>query len=222
MMFVINGKLMVNHLQERTGIALRILSILLIIMLATACQAANKPPANEAAPPPGEEPNQTQRVKQTAPRDGKNQSAQATAQRLVRLARQVPQVKGATAVVIGKTAVVGIDVDQSLDRTRVGTIKYSVAEALKEDPQGATAVITADVDIVQRLREMNTDIRNGRPVAGFAEELADIVGRIMPQLPRDVQDQEQPDTRTNEQRMNQKGNPNDVNPSGNNEIPLRK
>lgn len=105
---------------------------------------------------------------------------------LEQLAKSVPHVRDANCVVIGNTAVVGIDVSGDLDRARVGTIKYSVAEALHKDPFGIDAVVTADLDIRNRLKEIGDDIRAGRPVSGFAEELADIIGRIMPQLPRDI------------------------------------
>ena len=91
----------------------------------------------------------------------------------------------ATAVVVGPWAVVGIDIDASYDRGRVGNIKYSVAEALKEDPAGAYAVVTADPDTLQRLREMREAIQNGEPVEGIMNELAEIVGRLMPQIPRE-------------------------------------
>ncbi len=173
-----------------------------ICLLLTACMSGNKPPANQAAPQPNQQVPHTQRVQQTAPQPTYNQSSQATADRLVQLATRVKKVNGATAVVIGKMAVVGINVDPHLDRPEVGVIKYSVAEALKEDPQGATAIVTADPDIVQRLREMTADIRRGHPVSGFAEELADIVGRIMPQLPRDVRKREETPSKENEQRIN--------------------
>lgn len=199
--------------------------LLLLIGLAigpVACQLNNNPPANEGAPSPRSTGEQTQRVKQTVPRDVKDQSGQARAERLAKLALRVPQVKGATAVVIGTTAIVGIDVDQSLDRGRVGSIKFAVAEALREDPQGATAAVTADPDIVQRVRAINTSIRNGQPGSTFADELANLIGRIMPQYPKDVQQRERPDTRTNEQRINQQDNPNQTDPSGNKEIPPRK
>ena len=43
----------------------------------------------------------------------------------------MPGVNDATAVVVGKYAIVGIDVKAKLDRTRVESIKYSVAESLK-------------------------------------------------------------------------------------------
>lgn len=184
-------------------------------LLLSACMSSNKPPANQAAPQPNQQVPHTQRVQQTAPEPAYNQSSQATADRLVQLATRVKKVHGATAVVIGKYAVVGIDVDAHLDRPEVGVIKYTVAEALKEDPQGANAVVTADVDIVQRLKEMAADIRRGHPVSGFAEELADIVGRIIPQLPRSVKQQEEPTTRENEQRMNKDGK---ATPQGNNKI----
>ena len=190
-----------------------------VSLLFTACNNANKPPANQAAPQPGQTANETQRVKQTAPSPAYDQSPQATADRLVQLATRVPNVTDATAVVMGKWAVVWIDVNAHLDRPEVGVIKYTVAEALKEDPQGAAALVTADPDSVQRLREMAADFRNGRPVAGAAEELADIVGRIIPQAPRDVQRREETPNRQNEQRINKSGK---AKPEGNQNIPVNR
>ncbi|MEW9667490.1 YhcN/YlaJ family sporulation lipoprotein [Ammoniphilus sp. 3BR4] len=134
---------------------------------------------------------QTERVPQTAKQTKTNQDSQATAERLAKLATGVPNVNDATVIVFGDMAIVGIDVRAKLDRPRVGTTKYTVAEALREDPQGAAAIVVADPDVVQRIREINQDIKRGRPVAGFAEELADIAGRFMPQLPRDTAEKRQ-------------------------------
>ena len=108
------------------------------------------------------------------------------AQHLEQLAEGVDGVEKAHCVIVGNTAIVGVDVRGDLERSRVGTIKYSVAEAFRKDPYGVDALVTADVDIANRLNEIGEDIRSGRPVAGFAEELADIIGRLIPQLPRDV------------------------------------
>ncbi|MBB6729676.1 YhcN/YlaJ family sporulation lipoprotein [Cohnella zeiphila] len=112
---------------------------------------------------------------------------------LEQLAKGIRGVKGANCVVFGNYAVVGIDVDSKMDRTRVGAVKYAVAEAFRKDPYGVDAVVTADVDMAQRLREIRTDVMNGRPVSGFAEEMADIVGRLVPQLPRSVVPPASPD-----------------------------
>lgn len=184
-----------------------IITALCVCTLLIGCQPANKPPANEAAPPPGLNQHNPKTVKQTAPNERKRMSAQEKADHLAALATDVPNVEGATAVVAGRYAVVGIDVDQTLDRSRVGTLKYSVAQALKEDPYGANALVTADTDIVQRLREMNEDMREGRPIQGIAEELADIAGRIMPQPSREVEREEQPPTKIDQERKNQTPRP---------------
>lgn len=187
-----------------------LLSIILFITLA-ACQVENKSPENEAAKDPNVGTARTQRVEQTAPQAPMNQSPQATAERLVELATRVKKVNDATAVVFGKIAIVGIDVNADLDRPEVDVIKYSVAESLKEDPKGANALVTSDPDIVQRLREIAADIRRGKPVSGFAEELGDIVGRIMPQFPRETRVRENAPEEESDQNL-RKDRP------GNNEI----
>ncbi|MBS4217887.1 YhcN/YlaJ family sporulation lipoprotein [Bacillus sp. FJAT-49711] len=102
---------------------------------------------------------------------------------LANLAAGIPNVHGATAVVLGNIAVVGIDVDANVDRAKVGTIKYSVAESLKHDPHGAGAVVVADPDLNARLKEIRSDMRAGKPVQGIMNELSDIVGRIVPDAP---------------------------------------
>ncbi|MGD8189989.1 YhcN/YlaJ family sporulation lipoprotein [Brevibacillus ginsengisoli] len=186
----------------------RLLMITSMILLLAACNRANTPPANQAAPNPNQRPAETQRVQQTAPTPPYNQSSQAKAQRLAELASRVKNVNGATAVVLGRYAVVGINIKPTLERSEVGVVKYSVAEALKEDPQGANAIVTADPAIVQRLREMGADIRQGRPVTGIMEELGDIVGRLMPQLPQNVKKREQPNTVENQMKKTNQTNPN--------------
>jgi YhcN/YlaJ family sporulation lipoprotein len=125
------------------------------------------------------------RVQQTAPDKREILNPAQVQDRLEHLARSVPGVQAANCVVYGNTAVVGIDVSKDMDRSRIGTIKYSVAEALRKDPYGANAVVTADMDLGQRLRNIRDKTRQGRPVSGFAEEMADIIGRIMPEVPND-------------------------------------
>ncbi|WP_239673735.1 YhcN/YlaJ family sporulation lipoprotein [Mangrovibacillus cuniculi] len=107
---------------------------------------------------------------------------------LVNLATATPNVKDATAVVLGKLAIVGIDVDQNLERSEVGSIKYTVAEALQNDPYGANALVVADPDVYGRLKEINQDIRAGKPLQGIANELADVAGRLIPEIPADIID----------------------------------
>ncbi|MGN7389411.1 YhcN/YlaJ family sporulation lipoprotein [Bacillus safensis] len=124
-----------------------------------------------------------------------NQARPSTdvAQHLVNVTEHVADVNDATAIVIGRYAVVGIDVKNDLDRSKVETIKYSVAKALRNDPEGANAVVVADPDTVSRLKEMGKEIQAGRPVSGIMDELAAIVGRVMPEMPRNEIDRNEKD-----------------------------
>lgn len=105
---------------------------------------------------------------------------------LVELATSIPNVNDATAVVVGKYAIVGIDVNAKIERSQIGSIKYAVAESLKNDPYGARSVVIADPDVSARLEEISEDIQNGKPIQGIMNELADISGRLMPEIPADI------------------------------------
>nr|WP_184522739.1 YhcN/YlaJ family sporulation lipoprotein [Bacillus benzoevorans] len=125
-------------------------------------------------------------VKNSTIQEVDKETGQEISKHLVSLASSMPNVHDATAVVLGRYAIVGIDVDKNLDRSEVGSIKYSVAESLKKDPHGARAVVVADPDINARLKEIYTDMQNGKPVQGIMNELADISGRLMPEIPADM------------------------------------
>ncbi|WP_160720242.1 YhcN/YlaJ family sporulation lipoprotein [Bacillus sp. USDA818B3_A] len=113
-------------------------------------------------------------------------SGQEISKHLVELATSIPDVSDATAVVLGRYAIVGIDVNSKIDRSQVGSIKYSVAESLRKDPYGAKAIVVADADTNQRLKEIQADINKGRPIQGIMEELADVAGRLIPEVPGDL------------------------------------
>ncbi|PKR78494.1 hypothetical protein CEY16_01685 [Halalkalibacillus sediminis] len=110
-------------------------------------------------------------------------SNQQAAKRLSQLASDVPNVQDATAVVFGSYTIVGVDVDGDLDRSRVGTIKYSVAEAIKHDPFGHYAFVIADADITDRLRKMNERIRQGHADEAILDEISNLVARFIPETP---------------------------------------
>lgn len=126
-----------------------------------------------------------QQVQPTAPQATDGLPAD-TATRLEELAKGIPQVEDAKCVIMGKTAIVGITVEPNLDRSRVNIIKYSVAEAFRKDPEGINAFVTADMALGERIRHVRDDIKNGRPFSGFAQELGDIIGRVAPQIPKDL------------------------------------
>ncbi|GAA0494662.1 YhcN/YlaJ family sporulation lipoprotein [Salinibacillus aidingensis] len=126
--------------------------------------------------------------------EDKEYSNQEMAQHLAEIATDVPGVNGATAVAAGPYSIVGIDVDEELDRSRVGTIKFSVSEALKEDIHGNNTMVTADGDVNERLRRLAYKVRQGHPEDAIIDELAAIVGRFMPEVPPKQKQPTEPDS----------------------------
>lgn len=158
----------------------RLLFILMVsCMCLVACQSKNE----DDALPTKNDGNHTTQVKNSSPDTKQDLSNSEVASHLASIATDIPNVHDSAAVIAGPYAVVGIDVDKDIDSSKVGTIKYSVTEALEHDPYGKTAVVIADGDITQRLRNMGTQIKEGHPVQGVVDELSEIVGRYMPEAP---------------------------------------
>jgi len=181
----------------------RIFFLILIqtVMLLSACGIQNNA-RNEANELPG---NRPIHVKNSAQEPVNREDGQAISRRLVKITESVPGVNDATAVVLGRLAVVGIDVKDNLERSKVESIKYSVAEALQNDPYGANAAVVADPDTVNRLRAMGREIQAGRPVKGILDELAAIVGRVLPEVPNDATDNQQTNpTKSNNDQLNER------------------
>ncbi|MGX1982606.1 YhcN/YlaJ family sporulation lipoprotein [Thermolongibacillus altinsuensis] len=142
-------------------------------------------------------------VKNTTENKIVNKSGQQIAKHLAALASSVPNVNDATALVVGKYAIVGIDVNSKIDQSRVGTIKYSVSESLQKDPYGANAIIIADPDLNVRLKQISKQVTDGKPIQGFMDELAAIVGRVMPEVPSDfIQTGNPNSTKQNDAQLN--------------------
>ncbi|KYC75088.1 YhcN/YlaJ family sporulation lipoprotein [Bacillus licheniformis] len=182
---------------------MRIFFLILIqtVMLLSACGILNNA-RNEANELPG---NRPIHVKNSAQEPVNREDGQAISRRLVKITESVPGVNDATAVVLGRLAVVGIDVKDNLERSKVESIKYSVAEALQNDPYGANAAVVADPDTVNRLRAMGREIQAGRPVKGILDELAAIVGRVLPEVPNDATDNQQTNpTKSNNDQLNER------------------
>jgi YhcN/YlaJ family sporulation lipoprotein len=181
----------------------RILAVLSAIFVLFGCMNENN---NDNAQQADKNTPRLTKVNQSAESKKPDQpkGSQEISRHLVGLATGIPGVEDATAVVLGPYAVVGIDVDRKLDNSRVGSIKYSVAEALKNDPNGKNAVVTADPDVVERLRQMGKQIRQGHPIGGIANELAGIVGRLMPQVPHSLQTEKPSPTETNNSQLSEK------------------
>lgn len=168
---------------------MRIVFLVVCMFLITGCSQNN----SERALPTEKQDNRYVQVKNSSQSEQQSLSNKEIANHLANIASGVPDVNNARAIVAGPYAVVGIDVDKDLDRSRVGTIKYSVSEALYHDPYGKTAVVVADGDVTERIRNMGDKINQGYPVQGIVDELAGIVSRYMPDFPTPENQPQQPD-----------------------------
>lgn len=167
-------------------------TLLIIIIGLFVLAGCSRTAHNKAAPQQSHSPNGTLHAQQTIPENYPKLEPKQIVLHLEQLAASIPDVQHAHCVIMGKTAVVGIDVKGDLPRSRVDVIKYSVAEALKKDPYGVNAIVTADMDLNHRLQNIRQEIMKGRPITGFADEMGKIIGRIMPQLPRDTNPKNSP------------------------------
>ncbi|WP_182199042.1 YhcN/YlaJ family sporulation lipoprotein [Paraliobacillus salinarum] len=157
----------------------KVILFISFILLLTACQSNEEQSLVDQ-----ESDDKVLQVKNSDPsKEQENLTNQQIAKHLASVANRVPDVNSATAVIAGPYAVVGIDVNKELDRSRVGTIKYAVTEALHDDPYGKTAVIIADADGIERIKNMAKGFQEGHPVENIVEELSAIVGRYMPETP---------------------------------------
>jgi len=162
---------------------------LFIILIFVACQQTGK----EESEPNRENGDRYMQIENSQPNDNPPVENDQISNHLAKVANQVPNVNNATAIVAGPYAVVAIDVDKELDRSRVGTIKYSVSEALQHDPYGKTAVVVADADATERIRSIARKMQDGYPIQGIIDELSAIVGRYMPDFPINENQPEEPD-----------------------------
>ncbi len=123
------------------------------------------------------------RVEQSSYRPDNIMNNKDVADHLANIASEVPDVNDAASLVVGPYAVVAVDINEDVERQEAGTIKYTVLEAMEHDPYGRSAVVIADADMIERLREMKTSMQEGAPVNGVVEELGNIVSRYMPTFP---------------------------------------
>lgn len=101
---------------------------------------------------------------------------QAVADRIVNIAANVPGVTHATAVVNGKDAVIGLDIN-NITKSRA-MIERDVANAVKKVEPGCNVHVTADGALHQRIRTLNSQVRSGHPVRTLAQDVGTIITDI--------------------------------------------
>jgi YhcN/YlaJ family sporulation lipoprotein len=100
---------------------------------------------------------------------------------LERAVEQVQGVKDATVVISGNTAYVGLDLDNNTNTVNNTNIKNNVTQQIRASNTNINTVyVSTETGFMDRLRDVGTGIRGGRPISGFTTELRDMVRRINP------------------------------------------
>lgn len=90
-------------------------------------------------------------------------------------------IKGASCVVSGDTALVGLEFEKQYKGKVTDSIKKSVEKRVKKhEPSIKKVVVTADPDLLSRIKTMASDIEKGKPLSGFTTEIEEIIRRINP------------------------------------------
>lgn len=158
-------------------LAVLVIALIIGLLMVSGCNALrkpapeNKPEAQVPAPSaPSREP------MPTSPEEVKRIASELTG-----VADRVSGVNGATVVIAGTTAYVGVDQKAGLENEETERIKRDVSNEVKAAEPRLTAVyVSSDPDTVSRLRQIADGIANGQPVSAFDKELAEIVKRISP------------------------------------------
>lgn len=90
-------------------------------------------------------------------------------------------IKSASCVVNGNTAVVGLQFDEQYKGKVTDAIKQSVNKRVKDlEPTIKKVIVTADPDLLSRIKTVARDIEKGKPLTGFTKEIEEIIRRINP------------------------------------------
>lgn len=115
-------------------------------------------------------------------RVGRNQSAVnnvfADADRMAEVAATVDGVENATAVIVGATAYVGLDLDPDIDRRRADAVEEEVARRVNRAVPRYHVLVTSDADMLGQLTEIDNGLRAGQPMEQFRQRLDVIDERI--------------------------------------------
>lgn len=113
-----------------------------------------------------------------------NYTEQAVGDNTTKIADKVEDLKEvnrATVVISGNTCLVGVDINDNIEGNMTTSLKNKIDKIVKDTDRNITNVsVTANADLYKRIENMGRDIRAGRPLSGFANEIEEIIRRITP------------------------------------------
>lgn len=160
------------------------LVIISALLLGISCTPQRKPvDPNRGAPidPDREGQNIGDRVDRDTRRIDPKPDAQRTADDIARQVAKIPGVENAYVVITGKTALIGLDLDNNITGKTTTNIKKQAAKKATDNKGITDAQVTSNPDLVGRVKDIADGIRTGRPLSEFGDQIMEIINRIKTQ-----------------------------------------
>lgn len=156
-----------RHLKGKIAV---VMAVFLVLALMAGCAPQKKPvpqrplPGTEVNPTPNRTPAQNRDI------------AADIADKVI----AIPGVERAYTVVIGNAVLIGIDLDAGKQEKGISDVKNRVAGKAEADPRIVRAYVSTDPDVTARIREIADNIRKGRPLTDYLDEIGEIIQRLAP------------------------------------------
>lgn len=94
---------------------------------------------------------------------------------------KIDGVNNAVVLMNENTAYIGIDAKGNISDNKMNDLKDQVIErARKSNNEISRVYVSADVDVMDRLRGYGTQVRAGKPITGFINEIEEMFRRPLP------------------------------------------
>ncbi|WP_053955893.1 YhcN/YlaJ family sporulation lipoprotein [Inediibacterium massiliense] len=94
---------------------------------------------------------------------------------------KITGVSNATVLINNNTAYVGVDLAANIESAKTNAKKDEIIKKVKDmEPAINTVYVSTDVDVVGRFRNYARDVRNGKPISGFIDEIEEMFRRPVP------------------------------------------
>lgn len=153
------------------------LTAFMVLALLAGCTPQKKPlPPNPGTVPPDNVPRtEVKPTPRRTPAENRDIAADIADQ-----AADVQGVKSAYTVVVGNAVLIGLNLDANLQEKGISQVKNQVADKAEADPRIVRAYVSTDPDTTARIREMSDNVRKGRPITDYLDEIGEIIQRLTP------------------------------------------
>lgn len=106
---------------------------------------------------------------------------QVRADKIAKDVAKLKEIQSATCVITGNTALVGVQFSKQYQGKLTDKIKKDVDKKVRALDTAITRVeVTADPDLVTRIKDIFKSTKAGKPVSGFTKQINEIINRIKP------------------------------------------